>query len=85
MSYTIWCILSGDDSEFSVDLDESMTVEHLKKAIKAQGPVELASVDPLRLTLYRIDLKLGDEAGTPPLRDRVELKLEGKGGITSPP
>jgi len=39
-------------------------------------PSQAGQRGPLRLTLYRIDLKLGDEAGAPPLRDRVELKMK---------
>jgi len=76
MSYKICCILSGDNTEFSVKLDESMTVHDLKEKIKVKYPVRLASMDPLRLTLYHINLKLGDEAGALPLHDRVKLKMK---------
>ena len=76
MSYKIWCILSGDDTEFSVELDESMTVDNLKEKIKVKCPVRLASMDPLRLTLYCINLKLGDEAGALPLCNTVKLKMK---------
>jgi len=51
-------------------------VGHLKEAIKAKCPVKLASVDPFNLTLYRIDLKVTDEAGAPPFRDTVEMKMK---------
>jgi len=76
MSYTIWCILSGEDSKFSVELDESKTVYDLTEGIKAKRSVELASVAANNLNLYRIDLKLGDGAGVPPLRDTVEMKMK---------
>ena len=75
MLYTIWCILSGEDSEFPVEFDESKTVAHLKQEIMAKCP-HLASVPAFKLDLYRIDLKLGDEAGALPLRDRVEMKMK---------
>ena len=74
MSYTIWCLISGEDNEFHVKLDESNMVAHLKEIIKVT--CQLASMDAKKLTLYHINLKLSDEAGAPPLHNTIKMMMK---------
>ena len=59
--YTIWCIVVGDTTPFSVKIDETKSVDALKKAIKKETKPMFKAFDADRLTLYKIDAKY-DEA-----------------------
>jgi hypothetical protein len=50
--YTIFCLFEDRGGPFPVDIDETRTVGHLKKAIKQEKPVDLADVDADHLNLY---------------------------------
>jgi len=56
MSYTIWCILIGEDSQFPVKLDETKTVYDLKEEIKTKNNPRLNNFAATELTLYKIDV-----------------------------
>jgi hypothetical protein len=56
MSKTVWCFLVGDRTSFSVDIDQTKTVDHLKEAITQKKRQRLADVDPDHLTLYRVEI-----------------------------
>jgi hypothetical protein len=55
--YTIFCLFEDRGGPFPVDIDETRTVGHLKKAIKQEKPVDLADVDADHLNLYHVNLK----------------------------
>ena len=40
MLYTFFCIVIGETTPFSVDIDETLTVDYLKKAIKKEKEPE---------------------------------------------
>ncbi|KAG0067058.1 hypothetical protein BGZ92_005192 [Podila epicladia] len=68
-SMCLLCIVNGDATPFSVDIDESKTVDHLKKAIKLQKAVAFADVDADMLTLWRVSIPLA------PLNERRPIVL----------
>src|SRR5260221_2152881 len=51
----LWCLLIGDENLFSVDINQSSTVEQLKKKIKTENQHDL-NIDPRKLTLYRAEV-----------------------------
>jgi hypothetical protein len=53
MTYTISCLLIGEATRFSVELDETSTVDELKDAIKSEIG---GSLPAHHLTLYRVDI-----------------------------
>ena len=60
MPNKIWCFISGETTTFSVDIDDSKTVDDLKKVIKEEKQVALKAVDANGLTLYRAVLDESD-------------------------
>jgi len=56
MAYTLFCIVPGDKTLFSVKVDETQTVDELKKAIKNENPHKFENVDAYELTLYRVEV-----------------------------
>jgi len=61
MSATIWCFLVGGPNIFPVDIDATKTVGHLKIKIKEGNPVDLKNLDPVYLTLYRLEVDDSDD------------------------
>lgn len=55
-TYTIFCAIQHEWPPFSVHIEKSLTVDDLKKAIKAENPNAFASTDAHRLTLYQVDV-----------------------------
>ena len=52
---TLFCsILEVSGGPFSVDIEESKTVDHLKKAIVKQKPHTFVDVDPDGLNLWKV-------------------------------
>ena len=60
MTYTIFCILQGDKEPFRVDIDETLTVDHLKEAIHAKIKLP-ADFLPHRFVLYPINISLAED------------------------
>ena len=56
MSYRVFCIIPGDGPAFLVDINETLTVDHLKTYIKAVKGHTLATIDAAVLTLYQINV-----------------------------
>ncbi|KAJ3062057.1 hypothetical protein HDU99_005350, partial [Rhizoclosmatium hyalinum] len=52
----IFCVFFDDGvhTPFEVDIDDSLTVGHLKDAIHEDNPVRLAGVDAANLTIVRV-------------------------------
>ena len=61
MVYTLWCLVLGDKTTFSVKVDGTQTVDELKEAIKNQALHKFENVDAYELTLYRVE---GDQSCT---------------------
>ncbi|KAG9065460.1 hypothetical protein KI688_002787 [Linnemannia hyalina] len=55
---TLFCLVNGDSVAFSVDIDASKTVDHLKDAIKTKIPDTFKGVDAKDLTLWRVSIPL---------------------------
>ena len=63
---TLICITDGDSTPFSVDIDPSKTVDHLKVSIHAKLEIDTPSKD---LTLWRVSVPLV------PLKERKPITL----------
>jgi len=61
MVYTLFCIVLGQKTTFSVKVDEGMTVGGLKEAIKNKKPIDLNHVDADHLTLHQIRIFIPDD------------------------
>ncbi|PVF91303.1 hypothetical protein CPB86DRAFT_361226 [Serendipita vermifera] len=59
--YTIFCIVKGDNTPFSVEIEPDKTIDRLKKAIKSEKPHRFDGFDADELTLYRIDVTERDQ------------------------
>jgi hypothetical protein len=66
MPYDLWCFVVGRDDVFSVTVDETRTVGHLKKHIYIQAEMhpDLDSFGPHDLTLYQIQVDASDDERT---------------------
>jgi hypothetical protein len=52
---TLFCwILDESDSPFSIDIEDSKTVDHLKDAIVKKKPVTFANVEADQLKLWKV-------------------------------
>ena len=52
---TLFCwILGISDHPFPVDIEDTRTVGHLKKAILKEKPSAFANIDPDQLTLWKV-------------------------------
>jgi len=56
----IFCVIEGETKSFSVDIERTKTVDHLKKAIKADQSPDLDHINPKNLTLWRVDIPVND-------------------------
>jgi len=54
MKYTLWCLVLGEKSTFSVKVDETQSVDELKKVIRNEKPRPLNDVSAHELTLYKL-------------------------------
>ena len=54
MKYTLWCLVLGEESIFSVKVDETQSMDELKKAIRNEKPRTLKDVSAHELTLYKL-------------------------------
>jgi hypothetical protein len=59
-TYTISCIIEGDDSTFPVQIKSNATVGSLKEVIREKNFVTLGGIDARKLTLYLVNV-LEDE------------------------
>ncbi|KAF9536709.1 hypothetical protein EC957_009924 [Mortierella hygrophila] len=66
---TLFCLVDGDSVPFSVDIDASKTVDHLKDAIKDKKAPEFDDIAPDKLVLWRVSIPLV------PKKDRKNISL----------
>ena len=74
---TLFCwILDISDRSFSVDVEENLTVDHLKAAIVKKNPISFENVDPYELDLWKVSAfpPLSTYADTP---TRYPFRLTG--------
>ena len=57
----IFCVIEGETKSFSVDIERTKTVDHLKKAIKADQSPDLDHINPKNLTLWRVSIPDDDK------------------------
>jgi hypothetical protein len=61
MSITLFCLVQGAPTAFSVDIDRSLTVDHLKDAIKAKNTNDFANIDAVKLRLWKVEILVGND------------------------
>jgi hypothetical protein len=61
MSITLFCLVQGAPTAFPVDIDSSLTVGHLKDAIKAKKANDFANIDADRLRLWKVEIQVGND------------------------
>jgi hypothetical protein len=66
---TLFCLVDGDSTSFSVDIDASKTVDHLKDAIKTKQSPDFDNLVASNLTLWRVSIPLV------PKKDRKDISL----------
>jgi Crinkler effector protein N-terminal domain len=71
-TYTIFCVILGETTSFSVDIASNKTFDHLKDAIKEKRPIDLGGVDAAKLALYRVDISGSKEARIEELRKMAD-------------
>jgi hypothetical protein len=55
-TYTIFCILEGEDSGFPVQIESNAMVRSLKEVIREKNLLTLGGIDARRLTLYLVNV-----------------------------
>jgi hypothetical protein len=58
---TLFVYVIGLERPFSVDIQRSKTVDHLKKAILRENPHDLKDIDARHLDLYKVDILNDDD------------------------
>ncbi|KAI8597586.1 hypothetical protein EDD21DRAFT_385091 [Dissophora ornata] len=66
---TLFCVVDSESTPFSVDIDPSKTVDHLKVAIKDKKTNDFGDVDADKLTLWQVSIPLA------PLNERKPIIL----------
>ncbi|KAK7435425.1 hypothetical protein VKT23_019686 [Stygiomarasmius scandens] len=72
MNLTLFCCLVGDSTPFSVDISNSLTVDHLKKRIRQKQFERLKDTQADELVLFKVALSSGDD-----LAKRVRDAIDG--------
>jgi Crinkler effector protein N-terminal domain len=55
-TYTIFCVIMGEDNAFHVEIASSEIVDQLKKKIKEKRQIGLGGVDAAELALYHVEI-----------------------------
>ncbi|KAG0365754.1 hypothetical protein BGX24_003978 [Mortierella sp. AD032] len=66
---TLFCLVDGDSVPFSVDIDASKTVDHLKNLLKTALTPQFDDLPAKDLTLWRVSIPLA------PKKDRKDISL----------
>ncbi|KAF9986697.1 hypothetical protein BGZ65_006582 [Modicella reniformis] len=84
---TIWCVVDGESTAFSVKPKSAESVDDLKKAIKKQRPNDLAKVAADRLALWKVSIPIEDDErpiSLDNLTDKKKLKVSDKISVHFP-
>ncbi|KAF8926465.1 hypothetical protein BGZ47_002706 [Haplosporangium gracile] len=70
---TVFCLVDGEATSqaFSIDIDQTKTVDHLKDLIKTKKTNNFSDVDADQLTLWRVSIPDDDDNDLPVLLDTV--------------
>ncbi|KAG0272672.1 hypothetical protein BGZ95_011551 [Linnemannia exigua] len=73
---TLFCLVDGEATSqaFSIDIDQTKTVDHLKDLIKTKKTNNFSDVDADQLTLWRVSIPDDDDNDLPVLFDSVPEK-----------
>ncbi|KFH62119.1 hypothetical protein MVEG_11758 [Podila verticillata NRRL 6337] len=55
---SLFCLVDGDATPFSVEIDQTKTVDHLKDLIKAKKAPEFNDIAADKLTLWRVSIPI---------------------------
>lgn len=58
---SLFCLVDGQATPFSVDIDPAKTVDHLKVAIKDKKANDFSDVDADKLTLWHVSITVSDD------------------------
>jgi hypothetical protein len=61
MSITLFCLVQGVPTTFPVDIDSSLTIDHLNNAIKAKITNNFANIDAVNLRLWKVEILVGND------------------------
>ena len=85
MTDKLYCAILGDASIFSVDFNNTQTVEELQDAIKAKKKHALASYDASSLVLYKVNIDISNKEIYPGLMEQLRQSSINKGEMLAPP
>ncbi|KAI8356292.1 hypothetical protein B0O80DRAFT_23919 [Mortierella sp. GBAus27b] len=68
---TLFCLVNGETTPFSVEVDPTKTVDHLKDAIKAKQSPDFNDIVAKSLTLWRVCIAITDDGD-----DEVPILLD---------
>ncbi|KAG0038060.1 hypothetical protein BGZ82_001195 [Podila clonocystis] len=79
---SLFCLVDGEATPFTVEVDRTKTVDHLKDLIKAKKANDFSDIDADKLTLWRVSILDDDDddenlpilLGNIPGKDRKKLK-----------
>jgi hypothetical protein len=71
-NYKVFCIISGGNALFSVEIAKNKSVAELKNKIKGKKNSLLANIDADELNLYQVDVRDDDN-----LEKSVQQKMAG--------
>ncbi|KAG0045505.1 hypothetical protein BGZ83_009310, partial [Gryganskiella cystojenkinii] len=67
--WTLFCLIDGEDTPFSIQIPSSKTIDELKKAIKAEKTPEFDDMAADKLTLWKVSIPVL------PKKDRTQISL----------
>ncbi|KAF9423740.1 hypothetical protein BGZ76_003620 [Entomortierella beljakovae] len=65
---SLFCIIDGNSTPFSVYFKPDDTIDNLKKAIKKEKAIEFAEIDADKLTLWLVNLEIQDDDEESPIQ-----------------
>ena len=54
ITYTLWCLIGGDEAPFSVTVLPTMSIDQLKATVKERKGVVLQNVSATELILWKV-------------------------------
>ncbi|KAF8923966.1 hypothetical protein BGZ47_004346, partial [Haplosporangium gracile] len=74
-SLTLFCVVNGESTPFSVKIESTKTIDDLKKLIKAEKTPEFNDIAADKLTLWRVSVTITDDDDEAPiLLDNLPVK-----------
>ncbi|KAF9367146.1 hypothetical protein CPB97_006237, partial [Podila verticillata] len=68
-NFNFFCVVDGESTLFSVEIEPSKTIGDLKDAIKAKKANDFSDVDADKLTLWKVSIPVA------PKKERKEISL----------